>query len=126
MSILIRDVNKELYTKIKAYAISRGIKVGQVMDEAMNDWLNKQEGINKDEEMIKNEVAFNQIQSTLERDHQGKWALICNGSLITIQNTLQNLIREKNRKGLNDIPSLTVHIGKKPRKINLTLRRIKQ
>lgn len=121
VSIIIRDVDKELYAKIKSYAGARGIKIGQILDEAMRDWLKKQENTNITEESIQNEIAYRQAKNSLEKDHMGKWVLICQGQLMCKKKTLKEIIDYKSELKIGDKPALVYKIGTKSREVFLNV-----
>lgn len=124
MSIIIRDVDRDVYNNLKALAISRGLKVGQALEEAMQDWVAKQSGVVRNEEDIANDVAYQKLKPTLIRDHSGKWILIANGELQTVADSLTDLINAKKDLGLAGTRSLVFQAGRKPRKVHLSVKRV--
>jgi hypothetical protein len=38
MSVLIKDLDKELYTRFKAAVVAKGLKVGEAFELAMEKW----------------------------------------------------------------------------------------
>jgi len=120
-SILIRDVDKELYAKIKSYASARGLKIGQVLDEAMREWLKNQENKNLSDSTIQNEIAYQHSKISLNKDHIGKWALICQGRLLCIKKSFKEIIKYKIENDIAEKPALVFKIGRKPREVFLNV-----
>lgn len=87
-SVLIKDVDKQLYSQFKAEAALRGIKIGDALQLAMKKWLDDQKSNTEIEsQRIKNNALFRQLLPDLLDEHQGKWVLISDGQLYGVYPT---------------------------------------
>ena len=85
MSVLIKDIDKELYARFKAEAALHGIKLGEALTLAMKCWLEIQKkGNNEDSDHIQNNATYRRLLPSLLEKNNGKWIIIHGGRLIGI------------------------------------------
>lgn len=127
MSVLIKDVDKELYKRFKAKAVMQGIKVGTALSLAMEKWL-KDEEVNDDSlKRALNRDALKNAREKLISENAGRWALFSEGELIgtyTTKNNVFDAIEENQLVGKYNLISeidkphkRTVRLGLRRRKL---------
>lgn len=85
MSVLIKDIDKELYARFKAEAALHGIKLGEALTLAMRSWLQIQKNGNiEDGDRIQNNATYRRLLPSLLEKHQGKWIIIHDSRLVGI------------------------------------------
>jgi hypothetical protein len=117
LSVLIREIDKEIYAKFKAKAIEQGLKVGEALTRAMKEWIKSNETVSEEEAMSKkNLFVYRTLIKDLEKSHPSKWGLISNGELQCIKDTREELAQELEHRNLSGSPCLMFQIGVKVRK----------
>jgi hypothetical protein len=117
LSVLIREIDKEIYAKFKAKAIEQGLKVGEALTRAMKEWIKSSETVSEEEAMIKkNLFIYRTLIKDLEKLYPSKWGLISNGELQCIKDTREELAQEIEARNLIGRPCLMFQIGVKVRK----------
>jgi len=125
-SVLIKDVDKQLYSQFKAEAALRGIKIGEALQMAMQKWLSEQQENDEIEnQRIKNNALFRQILPDLIEEHAGEWVVVANNHLEGIFSTKSDAL-EYIRKNLSgSTHNLISPITMDKRKIRLGFGRVK-
>lgn len=117
MSVLIRDIDKKIYAKFKAKAAELGLKIGEALTKAMEEWIDDNKPLDENEFKRKiNLAAYRTIISDLEKNYPNKWALIAKGELKCIKETREEIINEMKKRNLIGEPCYTFQIGKKIKK----------
>jgi hypothetical protein len=94
-NVLIRDVDTDTYNNFKAKAAQKGLKLGDAITKAMQEWLENNKIITeRDRQRQDNLLTYRKLKDTLNKEYKGKWVLIGRGELITSSNNL-NLITER-------------------------------
>lgn len=124
VSVLIKDVDKVLYSRFKAQAVLQGIKVGQALSLAMEKWLNNSISESAEEQVrTKNNATFRRLYPELIDEHENKWILISEGTMLGLFDTMMegaHMIKSQNLYGK---PNILTQLSKKSRKVTLGLRR---
>lgn len=101
MSILIKDVDKTLYSRFKSQAVLRGIKVGEALSLAMEKWLEDTANENEEEmERVRNNATFRRLFPELIDEHEGKWIVISQGRMIGLYGTMIEAAHEYSDQGV--------------------------
>ena len=117
MSVLIREIDKDIYAKFKAKAIEQGLRVGEALTRAMIEWIKSNETVSEEEAISKkNLFIYRTMIKDLEKLHPSKWGLISNGELQSIKDTREELAQEIEARNLIERPCLMFQIGVKVRK----------
>lgn len=83
MSVLIKDIDKELYAKFKASAALHGLRLNDALCEAIKCWIDNNSPKNhEDIDRIRNNATYRRLASDLLPDHENEWVLISNGELL--------------------------------------------
>ena len=124
MSVLIKDVDKVLYSRFKAQAVLRGIKVGEALALAMENWLKDTSSENEDEqERIKNNATFRRLFPELIGEHENQWIVISNGRMIGLFDSMMEAADAIKKNNLYGKPNIITQITRETRKVRLGLRR---
>jgi len=117
LSVLIRDIDKEVYTKFKAKAAEQGLKIGEALTKAMEEWIKSNKGLNAvDIERKKNLATFRTIIGDLEKTHPSQWGLIAEGDLQCIKDTHEEIAQELKNRNLVGKPCYIFQIGRRIKK----------
>jgi hypothetical protein len=85
MSVLIKDVDRDLYAKFKAAAALRGLRLNDALCQAMKIWIeDNSPKTETDRERIENNAAYRRLIPDLLQNHEGEWVVISGGELIGI------------------------------------------
>jgi hypothetical protein len=125
MSVLIKEVDKELYAKFKSKAALKGLRINEAFTEAIIQWL--AEGAIKDTKNLmrqQNNATFRRIFPDLVKDHEGKWVVISEGLMIGIFGDRKAAIKAVIENKLEDKCNIVSPISNKKRTTRLGLRRI--
>ncbi|MHA1685301.1 MAG: hypothetical protein ACTSYD_02710 [Candidatus Heimdallarchaeaceae archaeon] len=124
MAVLIKDIDKELYTKFKILAAKKGLKISEAFAEAIKKWLEEEKNLSETEKVRQeNNATYRRLLPELIKDNEGKWILICEGEFIGIFPTRKAAVEEIKRKNLVDRYNLLSPITSQKRKVTLGLRR---
>jgi len=77
--VLLKKVDRKLYSRLKAEAAMRGKTVGQVFNEAVRVWLTVQQS--RDIESERNVEAYLEIKEELLK-HPGEYFVIAKGTFL--------------------------------------------
>ena len=77
--VLLKKVDRKLYSHLKAEAAARGKTVGQVFNEAVRVWLTVQQS--RDIERERNVEAYLEIKEELLK-HPGEYFVIAKGTFL--------------------------------------------
>lgn len=117
MSVLIRDLDKEIYAKFKAKAVEQGLKIGEALTKAMIEWIKSSEATNPEEiEIKKNMFIYRTMIKDLEKSYSSKWGLISEGELQCIKDTREEIAQELENRNLVGKPCFIFQIGVKLKK----------
>ena len=113
MPIVIKNADELIYSRFKAKAGERGLRIGEAISEAMEIWLESMNDQNIDQILEnRNEVTFRRIFSDLLKQHIGKWGLISNGDLKGVYLTKQACFEAIKVLNLLKTPNLVFPIEK--------------
>lgn len=121
MPIVIKNADELVYSRFKAKAADRGLRIGEAITEAMNTWLERQSQQDLDQIIEeRNEAAFRRIFPSLLKHHEGYWGLISNGDLIGVYPTKAECFEAVREKDLLYKPNLLFPVRKVvPRRITI-------
>ncbi len=120
MSVLIKDVDKELYAQFKAAAAMRGLRLSEALCKAMKYWIEMEKATDEDdtERMINNAVYRRLIPQLIE-DHEGDWVVISKGELVGIFKSRSEAIMAIKTNNLVQNCNIVAPITKKQRRVTL-------
>ncbi len=123
MSVLIKDVDKELYAKFKSKAALKGLRINEAFMEAINKWLDD-ETVKGEKEMMRqqNNATYRRMLPDLLKKSEGKWVVISEGILIGIYNDRSAAIRAVIDNNLQDKCNIVTPISSKETVIRFGLR----
>ena len=123
MSVLIKDVDKELYAKFKSKAALKGLRINEAFMEAINKWLDD-EIVKGEKEMMRqqNNATYRRMLPDLLKKSEGKWVVISEGVLIGIYNDRFAAIRAVIDNNLQDKCNIVTPISSKETVIQFGLR----
>ncbi len=107
MPIVVKNADEIVYSRFKAKAAEKGLRIGEAVTEAMNMWLEQKK--NEDIYQImedRNEIAFRRIFPELLKQHKGKWGIISNGDLIDVYKTRMECFKAIKAQDLLEGPNL--------------------
>lgn len=117
MSVLIRDIDKEIYAKFKAKAVEQGLKIGEALTRAMVEWIKLNETTSPEEiQTKKNLFIYRAIIKDLEKSHPSKWGLIAEGKLQCIKEIREEIAQEIENRNLLGKPCYMFQIGIRAKK----------
>ena len=120
MSVLIKDVDKELYARFKASAALRGLRLNDALCEAMKCWIENKSPKNEiDSERMRNNATFRRLAPDLLPNHENEWIVISNGELVGIFPDRLVAIKKIDELNLADKVNLVSPLIKVKRKITL-------
>jgi hypothetical protein len=88
--VLLKKVDRRLYSRLKAEASARGRTVGEVFNEAVRVWLMVQQG--RDAEKERNLEAYLAIKEEIPKC-AGEYFVIANGTFLGRSPTLRDAFR---------------------------------
>ncbi|MFQ5977007.1 MAG: hypothetical protein ACE5OZ_02605 [Candidatus Heimdallarchaeota archaeon] len=92
MSIHIQDVDPHKFARFKAKAAENGLKIGEALEQAMDEWIGHQEHpLAETSQRLANVIALRRLRRTLETQHKGSWVVIANGDLKLVVPSLPEL-----------------------------------
>jgi hypothetical protein len=120
MSVLIKDVDKELYAQFKAAAVMRGLRLNEALCKAMEYWIKLEQTKDKsDDERMLNNAAYRRLIPQLLKDHEGEWIVISKGELIGIFNSRLDAVKAIKIHNLLNQCNLVSPISTRKRKVTL-------
>jgi len=125
MSVLIKEVDKELYAKFKSKAALKGLRINEAFAEAIIQWL-AEDAIKDTKNLMRqqNNATFRRIFPDLVKNHEGKWVVISEGLMIGIFGDRKAAIKAVIENKLEDKCNIVSPISNKKRTTRLGLRRI--
>jgi len=85
MSVLIKDIDKELYAQFNAAAALRGLRLNEALCKAMEYWIKMEQSKDTiDDERMLNNATYRRLIPQLIKDHEGEWIIISKGEFIGI------------------------------------------
>jgi len=100
VTLVARNIDKNLYNLFKAEVIKRGLTISKALEEAMRLWL-IHKSLNIDLEAEQNFRAYEKMEKKLLKRYKGKYVVIALGEFKGAFNTLEEaaqLIRQLNIK----------------------------
>ncbi len=120
MSVLIKDIDKELYAKFKAAAALRGLRLNDAFCQAIACWIERESPKdNNDRDRIQNNAIYRRLFPGFISENAGKWVVISRGELIGIFTDRKSAIEEVKNKGLQNSCNIVSPITRKRRKVTL-------
>lgn len=124
MPLVIKDADNEVYTRFKAKAALRGLKIGEAITEAMKMWIEDILPVNSPIALQqKNNIAFRRIISDLRKHNTGEWAVITNGDLLGTYNDKKAALKSIKERGTDYNLIFQVTEEKPTRIVRLGIRR---
>ncbi len=108
--LVLKNVSEEKLRALKAEAARRGITLSQAVEEAIDLWLRSSGGIVTDE--AGDDMVWLENREKLLREHRGRYAVIAEGRLIGVYETLeevQGVLRGLRGRGVKR--AIVVRIG---------------
>ncbi len=116
-NVLIRDVDTDTYAKFKARAAQEGLKLGEAITKAMNEWIeNNKQLSEKDKQRQINLLTYRKLAETLKKKYAEKWILIGRGEFLTSGDTLNPIISKIRELNLEGEHCFVYQVGKKVKK----------
>ncbi|HUY00554.1 MAG TPA: hypothetical protein VMV49_13420 [Candidatus Deferrimicrobium sp.] len=120
MSVLIKDIDKELYAQFKAAAVMRGLRLNEALCKAMEYWIKMEQTKDKnDNERMLNNAAYRRLIPQLIKDHEGEWIVISKGELIGIFKSRLEAIQAIKTHNLFQHCNIVSPITREKRKVTL-------
>ena len=96
--IVVRNVDKNIYRRVKSIATLKGYTMGEALTEAMKLWLllneiNSKEYLEYLLQREKSEEKLKEVQEEYGSKFKGKYVVICDGELIKICNDEEEAYR---------------------------------
>jgi len=88
--VYVRGVDEEVYKEVKAQAARQGLTIGEVITDALEDWL-KRKPLEEDREFVQNNLAYEEMEKELVEKHGGRWVAIEKGMVVSIADSLGEL-----------------------------------
>ncbi|UNQ73418.1 hypothetical protein [Infirmifilum sp. NZ] len=90
----VRGLDEELYRRVKAVAALRGVRVGDVFEEALRLWLSIKPEVLRELEDVEREAelnrrAFEGARERLLAEHKGRYAAFAGGRLLGVFDSLE-------------------------------------
>lgn len=127
MPVLIKKVDPELYTKFKARAIERGLKIDEAFNEAIAIWLkSSKDKTSRDRIQERNEISYRLLKNIIEKEYLNKWIAIINGQLEVIAETREKLFEELKEKKVDENPALIFRVGDSSRRRTFGIKKIER
>lgn len=97
--IVVKNVDKSLYKRLKSVASLKGYTIGEALSEAIKLWLMLNEAVSRDyldylSCREKSEDKLREVQEKYGEKHRGRYVLICDGVFIGLFNSRKKA-REK-------------------------------
>jgi len=120
--LVIKNADEITYSRFKAKAAEKGLRIGEAITEAMKIWLKQAQSADIDQIMEdRNELAFRRIFPGLLKQYEGKWGIISSSDLVGVYQTRQECYDTIREQGLSEVPNLVFPIQKiTPRHVVLT------
>jgi len=92
--IAVRGVDRELYRRVKAAAALRGMRIGEVVNEALRLWLSIKPGAltilsEVEREAERNRRVLQEAFGELLERHEGKYVAVAGGRVLGVFNTVE-------------------------------------
>jgi hypothetical protein len=108
LDVIIRNVPSKAYREFKSRAAKVGLRLGDALKEAMEEWGTESEGA-KYPPHDENDDAYRRMKASLQKDYWGKYVGISGGQLVAVAETLDALGAVLRRKRI--MRCRTVHVG---------------
>lgn len=120
MSVLIKDIDKELYAKFKASAALHGLRLNDALGEALKCWIQNNTPQDAVEiERMRNNATFRRVMRDLLPEHENEWVVISNGEMIDIFKDRLSAIKAIDELHLIEKTNLVSPLTKSKRTITL-------
>ena len=124
MSVLIKEVDKELYAKFKSKAALKGLRINEAFTEAMIKWLaEEQEKGEKDLMRQQNNATYRRTLPNLIKEYENKWIVISEGLIIGIFENRDEAIKAVKLNKLENKHNIVSPILKEGRRTEFGFRR---
>ena len=107
MDVIIRNVPSKAYREFKSRAAKTGLRLGEALKRAMEEWTGDMEG-SETLAHDPNDLAFRRMRATLERKYRGKYVALSSGQLVAVADSLEALGAVLRRKKITR--SRTAHL----------------
>lgn len=120
LSVLIKDIDRELYAKFKAAAAMRGLRLNDALCHAIKKWIEEETPkTQRDRDRLQNNATFRRLIPSLIEHNEGDWVVISEGELIGIYPDRKKAIEAVRSNNLRDSCNIVSPITKKKRKVTL-------
>ncbi|MHA1205666.1 MAG: hypothetical protein ACTSRR_10310 [Candidatus Heimdallarchaeaceae archaeon] len=124
MSVLIKNVKKELYARFKAKAAMKGLKLSEAFEEAMLKWINEDDPqTEEDKERALNNATLRRLRAELIKEHENEWVVISSGKLIGIYPNREKAIKAIRENNLEGKCNIVTPVKPLRRKVSIRYRR---
>jgi len=108
LDVIIRNVPSKAYREFKSRAAKAGLRLGDALKQAMEDW-----GIEIESKKYpphdENDDAYRRMKASLQRNYWGKYVAISGGQLVAVAETLDGLAAVLRDRRI--MRCRTVHVG---------------
>ncbi|MHA1305359.1 MAG: hypothetical protein ACTSQE_13585 [Candidatus Heimdallarchaeaceae archaeon] len=124
MSVLIKNVKKELYARFKAKAAMKGLKLNEAFEEAMAKWINEDSPQTEDDkDRALNNATLRRLRPELLKEHENEWVVISSGNLVGIYPDRKTALEAVKTNNLLGKCNIITPIKPVNRKISIRYRR---
>ncbi len=123
--VVVRNVDKDLYRRLKSIAALKGYTIGEALNEAIRLWLSFNEIYDSRflDYMISREKSRKKISEIISRysgeEYKGKYAVVCSGEFIGIYDSLDEAMKAAGRQ--DTIQCTIAELGKTIRRERIEL-----
>ena len=113
--VAIKNIDGELYRKVKAVASLEGRTLGSIINEALRLWLSTRAGggyeewLRIDEEYKANYEVLQKVYDELLKKHAGKYVVVCGGKILGVFGSYEEAAA--NAESKCSIEALILRIG---------------
>lgn len=87
INVHLRKVDEKRYRLFKSAAARKNVSLSKAFEEAISTWASKSDDIS--EEQVMNDLAYRKMKKQLEKQFQGKYAVIADGKFLGAEDTLE-------------------------------------
>ncbi len=87
INVHLRKIDEKRYRLFKSAAAKRSVTLSRAFEEAISTWASKSEDISEEQAM--NDLTYRKMKKHLEKQFQGKYAVIADGKLLGAEDTLE-------------------------------------
>ena len=123
-TIVVKNIDEDVYRRLKSVAALKGYTIGRALTEAMRLWLAFNEATSRSYldyivSREKSEKKLREIQGKYGRQRQGEYAVICDGELVGIHRDEDEARRAAAKSGARQC--IIARLGRPPREEKVEL-----